>query len=617
MSELKNLVPLKNPYEYDNVIALDIETASDGSLLDIGLYTGGAYHTVDSWHKCLKILFKLTGDWRVCAHNGFGFDYIGLIQYLADNLGKYGIEDKDVTFLSSEALLISVIIRKQNLKLTFIDTTRFFPGMSLEKLGQSMFGIGKHDVPDDMKSKMELFKKQFPSRYFAYLKQDCELLYNVYTIFRDKVNEFVNIGELGLSSGSTSMRAFRRWLHSDNADMMIFSAPKEYMGAAEECLRGGLTLYIGDGAQEKLHHYPSVNAYDVISMYPSIQRYIPVPTSPMSGVSDIVVDMDGRVRPGWYLVKFEQLKGRVPILHDIDRKIDHPVWEGTGLLSYFEIEFLRKYGKIHEVYDGIVYNDYAYPFADFMNEGLNRRLDAKAKKEDALVLAIKILLNSLYGKFAQSPTIEQVAISSNIDWYDSMLEAELHAYNETRVIEYYYNNGVVLYGVPSESTGFSNRFIGGMITSLARLKLGMVYNTVHPIYCDTDSIFTQDELHSSFLGNKAGCFEVKALNQNMICLGKKSYQYGDDITWKGIPKKALTSQDIELLSGGESKRVEYTSPTAFKTAMRQKIKRPNEFLGRHRTVKAAKSLRMRNLVKEKNSLFSAKNVQSFLDIFIG
>ena len=155
MSELKNLVPLKSPNEFDNVITLDIETASDGSLLDIGLYTGGAYHTVTNWDACLTTLLKLTGNWRVCAHNGFGFDYIGLIQFLAENFDKYGLRDEDVTFLSSEALLISVIIRKGELKLTFIDTTRFFPGMSLEKLGQSMFGIGKHDVPDEMKSKME------------------------------------------------------------------------------------------------------------------------------------------------------------------------------------------------------------------------------------------------------------------------------------------------------------------------------------------------------------------------------------------------------------------------------------------------------------------------------
>lgn len=615
---MKNLVTIKNPREYDNVLTLDIETGSEGELLDVGLYGINFYAVYQDWQSLFEVVMQLQGNWRIPAHNGFGFDYITLVQWIVKHYKDYGLKDEDVTFLSSEYLLMAIILRTPQGKVTFIDTMRFFPGMSLEVIGQSMFGKGKRNIPDEYKSRMDEYKRLYRDLYYQYLRQDCELLFNIYTQFREKINEFVNIGELGLSSGSTAMRAFRRWLHDVDDEMFIFSAPKELLGAAEECLRGGLTLYIGDGVEVEVekHKYLDTNVYDVISMYPSIQRYIPVPTGPMKQVDNIIIDADGHVRPGWYLCDFKQMKGRIPILFDMDRKIDHPVWEGTGLLSYFEIEFLKEFGKVTKVYDGVVFENYAYPFKDFMDQGLKMRLDAKAKQLHALALAIKIILNSLYGKFAQSPIIEQVAITSDMDWYASALEAVINSNGVEEIVEYFYDQDVVLYGTPSVSTSFSNRFIGGLITSLARLKLGLVYNTVYSIYCDTDSIFTQDTLDSRFIGKEAGDFELKSSNQELLCLGKKSYRLGDEVTWKGVPKKSIESKHIDEIARGEIVDIPYFRPTAFKTAMKMKKSNPNKFEERHRRIKASKSLKMQGLIDTKKSLLKPQTVQCFLDKFM-
>src|SRR4030095_7877277 len=122
-----------------------------------------------------------------------------------------------------------------------------------------------------------------------------------------EINDFTEIGEIGMSAGSTAMRSFRKWLSTDYPKTRIFSAPEEYQDLANYAFRGGLTLYIGDGNHTR-HKYENFYHYDVISMYPSVMRYVPVPSSPLLYSDKIVMDF-GCYRPGWYLCNFCPTKG--------------------------------------------------------------------------------------------------------------------------------------------------------------------------------------------------------------------------------------------------------------------------------------------------------------------
>src|SRR6185369_8180937 len=324
-------------------------------------------------------------------------------------------------------------------------------------------------------------------------------------------------------------------LHEDNE-----AQDYKFAALADYALRGGLTLYIGDG-QHTDHLYEGVNHYDVVSMYPSVMRSIPVPCSPMVYTDHLVKDYD-TYRPGWYLCDFQQIQGRVPFLFSLEGEL--PSWSGQGILSHYELQFLERYGTF-KVHDGLVYEDYCFPFDAYFADLLSLRLSAKAEGKAARAHALKILANSLYGKFGQKPYREIISITSDRDWYDSYLEACLRDNNDSGITEYIVEKDYILYGVQSDSTAFSNRFVGAMVTSLARLKLGLLLNTYSSIYCDTDSIFTQSVMDDLFIGSNAGDFEISQMSpSSMICLGKKSYQYGEDKKFKGVPARNIILDEI-------------------------------------------------------------------------
>ena len=601
----------------EKIIAIDIETSSKGELLEIGYYTMCTddgepayeeYLVFENWEVFFKMLLLDTGNVRVIAHNGFGFDFIGFAQWFLKNRKNYEIADDDITFLSSESLIIAMIIEMKDAKYTFLDTMRFFPGQSLQKLAESFLGESKDDVPEYYISRMEEYKADHPDAYYSYLRKDCSVLYNIYIEFRKEINDFTEIGEIGMSSGSTAMKSFRRWLSTDYPKTRIFSCPQEWQGIADHALRGGLTLYIGDG--KHFHHkYENVYHYDVISMYPSVMRFVPVPSSPMVHTTDVIKDFDN-YRPGWYLCEYLQHRGRVPVLFPIES--DLPQWNGTAILSHFDLQFLDIYGE-YKILEGICYDNFIFPFQRYFDDLLQLRMEAKHNKQSAKAHALKILANSLYGKFGQRASREVIAITSDRDFYETELQALLRDNDDSGVTEYAVSNDYIIYGVESISTSFSNRFIGAMVTSLARLKLGIILNTVHSIYCDTDSIFTQDILPECFVGTIPGAFERdKESPTTMICLGKKSYQYGQDIKFKGIPSKRINSEDMDALRFDFDKIVEYKSPTAWRTAMKNNVERPNEFLPKSRRVIRGKSLAETGLLRTDGELFDVNEVKDFL-----
>lgn len=616
--EIKPLTSLKTPPPYDRLLAMDIETASDGSLLDIGQFDGSKFTKFSTWHHYLSALFRRReGSYRILAHNGFGFDYIGLLRHLISGYKTFGIREQDITFLSSASLMVGVIVRKGSARFTFVDTVRFFPGTKLQSLASDFLNDSKRDVSDYYLNRMEIYKAKYPKKYYRYLEQDCILLYRIYETFREEINNIVEIGELGMSSGSTAMKCFRRHRHEINPRGLIYAPAEEMLGAADYALRGGFTAYIGNGTHDN-HLYRNVNSYDVISMYPSIMLTIPVPTSPLRMTSRIEY-IHRRVRPGWYLCEFKQKTGPVPFLYDLDGT--EPVFEGTGLLTHYDVELMKDIGSVKCI-DGIVYDSFEFAFRDLITSLLTKRLQAKSDGQKAKATALKIILNSLYGKFAQSPTREIIAITSSLDLYESMVKASIE--NEGKPItEYYADDSTVLYGVQSDSTSFSNRFIGGMITAFARMKLALFLNTYPVIYCDTDSIFTQTVLDDYFIGNEAGYFELDARSPNdMICLGKKSYQYDSSIKFKGIPRETirnnrrvetLTREDIETIRQGGSVKTEYRSPTAFKTAMKQNIENPNQFLKRNRSVKRGLSFEEKGMLRKSSDYFSLDLCKFYFD----
>lgn len=600
--------PQFKPLSY--VVALDIETSSRGHLLDIGCYTADDYKVFEGWPECFSFFYDLIElkecNIRVIAHNGFGFDFVNMIPWMLDHMDEIGLEASDLNIFSSESMLVGATINLGKYAIELFDTVRLFPGQSLEALARDFLGEGKVDIPEEYKSKMEVYKKKYPGKYYRYLKRDCESLYHIYCKFRDEVNEIQPIGELGYSSGSVAFRSFRAWLGKSKPKTFIYALPQEYEHFGEEAMRGGFTSFIGDGVSDGSNFYRGVNSYDVISMYPHAMMYVPVPIAEPRLTKKLLLTDDGDVWPGYYLCAYTQTKGRVPLFKPLkEGKHDEPQWSGNACLSHEEIQWLRENGSV-EVFEGIYYPEYEQPFRVFIDRMMTAKQDAKAAGEAAKSWAYKILANSLYGKFAQRPMKQIIAITGNHDWYRKAIQAG------RQFIEYH-NGKCILYGTELLSSSFSNRLIGAMVTARSRLKLGLVMNTVHTIYGDTDSIYTQDELDALFIGDQVGQFEKKSKEPKaMVCLGKKLYTYGTDKHAKGVPNRSIQLEDFLAMAEGETVEIFYRTPTAFKTALKNKVEYPNEFIEKSRKLRKFPSMMDKGLIHAGKKPLKPKAVNDFL-----
>lgn len=175
---------------------------------------------------------------------------------------------------------------------------------------------------------------------------------------------------------------------------------------------------------------------------------------------------------------------------------------GYLALTCYDIMLLRKYYNIveFEIIKGYKYKT-APIFSKFITELYSRKYLYKRQKNKVMELAIKILLNSLYGKFAQ---------------------------DLTGFTEFYTKEGrLKLFGTDLEKIYCP---LSSYIVSAARYNWATVvnYDPLNFIYGDTDSamVYDRDRLPPDIIGNELGKwayeFDGKTIDKCKI-LGKKNY----------------------------------------------------------------------------------------------
>ncbi len=136
----------------------------------------------------------------IYAHNGGNFDFLYIVQWLLHHSEQFSFQ---VIPLQSSILCLTVRdkTKSKSFKWTFLDSFRLM-NASLEKLGQAFVGEGKIKESIDYKT-----LHRNPMRY-AYLQQDCTLLYRCLDTFYNEV--YAQGGDIGMTAPSTSMKMFRR-----------------------------------------------------------------------------------------------------------------------------------------------------------------------------------------------------------------------------------------------------------------------------------------------------------------------------------------------------------------------------------------------------------------------
>lgn len=539
------LKPLPAKAADSSFVVTDIENRPDGSVIAIDTCWRNEddetthHFTCDSWLAYWDWLFPLAikyEKWRtIYAHNGGGWDWLSLVEFLLSESGKGKARNLTAVCAGSKMVMLRVTI-EHKCTITFCDSLQLLRS-SLDKLARSVLGKSKVEMPYE--NHLEMFNAD-PVLFATYHRGDTELLLEILEkcleIVRSNVAE---IDRFGYTIGSTAMKVFRT-IGMEN-EILIPQDP-ELKDLLREGYKGGRVEVFNSG------YFDAVRVYDINSLYPAVMVSNHVPISDRG--EWVEKFMPNSV--GVYRIAFRQHRTSIPPVLLVRGKGEYA---GEGVYFSPEIELLKSVDPTAEieVLTGFVFYDTEILFRDYVEKLYALRL---ADSHGALSLMCKFLLNSLYGKFGQKAEREQIVKVD--DW------SELCNMVDGGAVVTPLNIDAGIYGLKHATfCGHEHVGIAGIITSAARVALyrGILSAWPNVAYCDTDSVHTIGcDLDSSKISSKLGDFKLEFSGAGVYA-GKKLYALRDEkgtekIRAKGVSiggrnGAAIGFDDLRLIAEGK------------------------------------------------------------------
>jgi hypothetical protein len=312
------------------------------------------------------------------------------------------------------------------------------------------------------------------STLIEYNAVDCEILWKAIHAFQ---NEILRLGgQLQMTQASTAMQLFRRkFLHREI----------ETNGALNMTARGS---YFGSRVEVFQQQCEDASYYDINSSFPfamtspcpgdlkRTEKGLPAWCGPGSGwltMSDLTVEV-----PDTYLPP-------LPLKHD--GRVFFPVGKWRGWFNNIDVELLlSEGGRIREAHETMVFE----PFTDLCDYALTLYDMRKKSTSDFEKIVLKLLMNSLYGKFAESTEKTALYLHPNKTFFDRWEQA--FADGETEKLPKMLFPGAFLVTSVVPVT-HAHVPISSHITALARRNLYKHLSKCSEIhYCDTDGFSTKD-----------------------------------------------------------------------------------------------------------------------------
>jgi len=335
---------------------------------------------------------------------------------------------------------------------------------------------------------------------------------------------------------------------------------------------------------KKRHIEGNIQDFDAVSLYPSAMHLFQgflkgLPTRLQTTRYNDIKKYDG------YFVKVKinnvAKKQPIPVLNYMDKESGTRDWTNkmvgkTVFLDKTGLEDAIEFQQIDfEILDGYYFNDgFNTKIKEQIEHIFNKRLEAKAAKNDGLQQVYKLLMNSSYGKLIQKTPDTDIKY---IKREDLMQQVERH-YNEIKCWNDVNRSQYIrMEQYKSLDESYSSPHLGCQILSYSKRLMNRVIclandNNMNVYYTDTDSIHLNEndvqkladkfeqkygrKLIGKELGNFHCDFDFKGMTDirsvGFIALGKKSYidklegtdsngekQYTFHIRLKGISPDAI------------------------------------------------------------------------------
>lgn len=193
----------------------------------------------------------------------------------------------------------------------------------------------------------------------------------------------------------------------------------------------------------------------------------------------------------------------------------YPIGNWEGWYSSEELVNAERFGYTYDILEGYLFES-APIFKDYIDKLYN--IKQNSEKDSPKYIISKLLMNSLYGRFAMDPHLLNHEIVNKID--HSKLYEDILELNEYQYLITYYNE-------KQNHSMNINIAIGLSVTAYARVIMSIFKNnpelTGKVYYTDTDSIFCEKELPSNYIGKELGKIKLEHIFTRFISLGPKVY----------------------------------------------------------------------------------------------
>lgn len=356
----------------------------------------------------------------------------------------------------------------------------------------------------------------------AYVKNDVEIIADALKIQYEQ-------GLDRMTSGSDSLKGFKSIISTKNFDKLFPVVSLEMDKELRKAYRGGFTWlnekYVGKEVGEGI-------VLDVNSQYPAQMYYRPLPygmpiyfegkyeTDEKYPLHIQCIDCEFYLKEGY--IPMIQIKKQVMRFKETEYLKDSGGENVELFLTNIDMELFFEH---YDVYNITYVNGWKFKEkTGIFNQFIDKWMFIKSNNEGAIRIMAKLMLNSLYGKFASNPKV-------------------------TGKIPYLKENGACGYTLPKDSEGnvvdeYKKPIytpMGLFITSWAR------YTTITTaqkcfdriIYCDTDSIHLEgmgipDNLKDEIDDNKLGFWAHESTFKRAKYIRQKTYAY--DIYVKEVEK---------------------------------------------------------------------------------
>lgn len=483
------------------------------------------------------ILQRKYRGYHIYAHNAGRFDYLFLLPWLMLTATNEGWNFGVVPVASSIQVLDvwekrSTDKRKGD-RVRFLDSMKLIP-TSLQKAAEGLGVEGKNRAA---LGEEDLNLDEHDPRWIEYNKQDCVTLYRVIEQFHHYIEDIL-LGEVGVTAPSTAVKLLRR-------QYLKRAVPRSV--ETHDFVRRG---YFGGRVEPFEEHGENLYYFDINSSYPASMR------GPMPAGEAFEWDGEPPERFMRSMLGFCEVDVHVPedthipvLPVKLEEKLIFPVGNLSGVWTYPELMLAVECGARIVCWKKSVWYKPVDLFGDFVADLYAYRDKSNAKYSAALEAVVKIILNSLYGKFGMKTLRKKIYIYSDP-------EKPAHAVPASGGPE-----ALVWYAEEEVDAPYIMPQVSAWVTSMSRillmrymleaLKMGGII-----FYCDTDSIITNVKLPSSTkLGELKDEIPEYGGRLEGEFIGPKMYIIKSPVDRKRSGKCQLCGQDKSKHTGNRCVRV--------------------------------------------------------------